>query len=171
MADFFRRDGRSHGDPDWTKCRGDEKVCAEERVDRLISGEELGEAGLHPTRGVRLHNRIWSKERITIKTILNRLRKLEEGFLPPVETEAGRRVREASEKLRQRMVAAEARLKALGYESPQPQVPELTESEQAALSGLTLGQKIRYQAQRHRDWIAEIDGRNTAAKPTGAVQS
>jgi hypothetical protein len=120
---------------------------------------------LHPTRGVRRHNPIWSKERTTIKTILNRLRKLEEGLLPPVETEAGRRVREANEKLRQRMAAAEARMKAWGYEKPT--IPELTESERAALSGLTLGQRIRYHAQRQRDWTAEIDGQNMAA---GAVQ-
>jgi hypothetical protein len=58
-------------------------------------------------------------------------------------------------------------MKALGNEDSEPEMPELTESERAALSGLTLGQRIRYHAQRHRDWTAEIDGQNTA---TGAVQ-
>jgi hypothetical protein len=42
-------------------------------------------------------------------------------------------------------------------------MPELTESERAALSGLTLGQRIRYHAQRQREWIAEIDRQNTAS--------
>jgi hypothetical protein len=96
-----------------------------------------------------------------MKTILNRLRKLEIGYLSPVETEAGRRPRETNEKLRQRMAAAEARMKALGYEKPT--MPEPTESEQAAIAGLTLGQRIRYHAQRQREWIAEIDGQNTAS--------
>jgi len=64
-----------------------------------------------------------------MRTILNRLRKLEHGHLSPVETEAGRRAREANEKLRQRMAAAEARTKALGYEYPEPQMRELTASE------------------------------------------
>jgi hypothetical protein len=65
------------------------------------------------------------------------------------------------------MAAANARLKALGDESTERQMPELSERERVALSGLTLGQRIRYHAQRNRDWAAEIDGRNTA---TGAVQ-
>ena len=102
-----------------------------------------------------------------MKTILSRLRKLENGHMSPVETEAGRRAREANERLRHRMAAADARMKAWGFESPVPTMPELTESERAALTGLTLGQKIRYHAQRHRDWTAQIDGQNTAA---GAVQ-
>ena len=90
--------------------------------------------------------------------------------MSPVETEAGRRAREASERLRERIAAADARMKALGNEDSAPEMPELTESERAALTGLTLGQRIRYHAQRHRDWTAEIDGRNTAAEPSGAVQ-
>ena len=102
-----------------------------------------------------------------MKTILNRLRKLENGHISPVETEAGRRAREASDRLRHRMAAADARMKAWGFESPVLTMPELTESERVALTGLTLGQRIRYYAQRHRDWTAEIDGQNTAA---GAVQ-
>jgi hypothetical protein len=102
---------------------------------------------------------VWSKERITIKTILSRLRKLENGHLPRVETEGGRRAREANERLNQRLAAARVRMKALGYESPELMMPELTGSERAALTGLTLGQRIRYHAQRHRDWAAEIDGR------------
>jgi hypothetical protein len=65
------------------------------------------------------------------------------------------------------MTAAEARMKAWGFESPVLTMPELTGSERAALTGLTLGQKIRYHAQRQREWIAEIDGQNTAG---GAVQ-
>jgi hypothetical protein len=108
----------------------------------------LGLSRAYPTRGVRHHNGIWSKE-LTIRTILNRLRKLEEGLLPPVETEAGRRVREANERLRQRMAEANARMRALGHESG-PKMPELTESERAALSSLTLGQRIRYHTQRHQ---------------------
>jgi hypothetical protein len=100
-----------------------------------------------------------------MKTILNRLRRLENGHISPVETEAGRRAREASDRLRHRVAAADRRMKALGYK--RPEMPELTESERAALTGLTLGQRIRYHAQRHRDWTAEIDGQNTAA---GAVQ-
>jgi len=83
---------------------------------------------------VRCHHRIWSKEVTTTKTILSRLRKLENGRLCPVETEGGWRVREANERLCRRMAAAEARMKALGYESPAPKMPELTESERAALS-------------------------------------
>jgi hypothetical protein len=74
--------------------------------------------------------------------------------LPAVETQAGRREREASERLRQRIAAANARMKALCYESPN--MPKLTESERAELSRLTLGQRIRYHNQRHRDWMAEI---------------
>jgi hypothetical protein len=58
-------------------------------------------------------------------------------------------------------------MKALGYQSPELQMRELTESERAALPGLTLGQRIRYHAQRQREWNTEIDGQNTAA---GAVQ-
>lgn len=102
-----------------------------------------------------------------MRTILNRLRKLEHGHLSPVETEAGRRAREASDRLRHRMAAADARMKALGNEESEPEIPELTGRERAALTGLTLGQRIRYHAQRHRDWTAEIDGQNAAA---GAVQ-
>jgi hypothetical protein len=102
-----------------------------------------------------------------MKTILSRLRKLENGHTSQVETEAGRRAREASDRLRYRMAAADARMKALGNEGSEPEMPELTGSERAALTGLTLGQRIRYHAQRHRDWTAEIDGQNTAA---GAVQ-
>jgi hypothetical protein len=83
-----------------------------------------------------------------MRTILNRLRKLEHGHLSPVETEAGRRAREASERLRKRMAEANARMKALGHESPGPKMPELAESERAALSGLTLGQRIRYHTER-----------------------
>ena len=97
---------------------------------------------------------------------MNRLRKLENGHLSPVETEAGRRAREANERLCRRMAAADARMKACGFESPVLTLPELTGSERAALTGLTLGQRIRYHAQRHRDWTAEIDGQNTAG---GAV--
>jgi len=142
----------------------------EQQGERVVNTSR-NRAGLHPTRGVRLDSRIWSKGRM--KTILNRLRKLEKGLVPPlglvppVETEAGRRAREANEKLCQRIGAAEARMKALGYECPEPQMPELTESEQAALSRLTLGQRIRYHAQRQRECIAEIDWHNTVA---GAVQ-
>ena len=106
-----------------------------------------------------------------MKTILNRLRKLEHGHVSPVETEAGRRVREANERLCRRMTAAEARMKALGYESPAPKMPELTERERAALSGLTLGQMIRYHTQRRRDWMAEIGWRNTTAgRSSDAIQ-
>ena len=61
------------------------------------------------------------------------------------------------------MTAAEARMKALGYQPPELQMPELTESERAAFSCLTLGQRIRYHAQRQREWNTEIDGQNTAA--------
>jgi hypothetical protein len=99
-----------------------------------------------------------------MRTILNRLRKLEKGHLSPVESEAGRRAREANEWLCRRMTAADARMKAWGFESPVLTMPELTGSDRAALTGLTLGQRIRYQAQRHRDWTAEIDGQNTAAE-------
>jgi hypothetical protein len=98
-----------------------------------------------------------------MRTILNRLRKLEHGHLSPVETEAGRRVREANERLCRRMTAAEARMKALGYDSPELQMRELTASERAAPSGLTLGQRIRYHTKRRRDWMAEIGRRNTTA--------
>jgi hypothetical protein len=106
-----------------------------------------------------------------MRTILNRLRKLEHGHLSPVETEVGRRVREANEKLRQRMAAAEVRMKALGYESPEPQMAELSESERAAISGLMLGQMIRYHTQRRRDWMAEISWRNsTAGRSSDAIQ-
>ena len=108
---------------------------------------------------------MWSKERTTIK-ILNRLRKLEKGHEPPLETEAGRRQRKANEKLRERIAAADARMKALGNEDSEPEMPELTESERAALTGLTLGQRIRYHAERQREWNAEIDGQKAA----GAVQ-
>jgi hypothetical protein len=38
-----------------------------------------------------------------------------------------------------------------------PEVPELTESERAALSGLTLGQRIHYHTQRQRNWMVDID--------------
>ena len=103
-----------------------------------------------------------------MKTILNRLRKLENGHLAPVETEAGRRARQANERLNQRLVAASARLRALGCdEFPAPQVAELTESERADFTGSTLGQRIRYHVQRQREWTAEIDGHNTAP---GALQ-
>jgi hypothetical protein len=48
---------------------------------------------------------------------------------------------------------------------------ELTESERAALSGLTFGQSIRYHAQRRRDWLAEIRRRNTTAwRSSDAIQ-
>jgi hypothetical protein len=97
-----------------------------------------------------------------MRTILNRLRKLEHGHLSPVETEAGRRVREANERLCRRMTAANERLKALGYEDS-PEIPTLTESEGAALSGLTFRQRIRYHTERRRDWMAEIGWRNTTA--------
>jgi hypothetical protein len=83
-----------------------------------------------------------------MNTILNRLRKLEEGVRHPVEPEAGRRVRETNERLRQRMVAADARMKALGYEDSEQEMAKLTESERAALSGLTIGQRIRYHSER-----------------------
>jgi hypothetical protein len=98
-----------------------------------------------------------------MKTILNRLRKLENGHMSPVETEAGRRAREAKEQLRQRIAKANERLKALGHESAVQEMPELSESERAAISGLTLGQRIRYHAQRQREWIAEIESQNTAS--------
>jgi hypothetical protein len=62
------------------------------------------------------------------------------------------------------MAAADARMKALGNEESEPEMPELTGSERAALTGLTLGQKIRYHAQRQREWIVEIDRQNTAAE-------
>jgi hypothetical protein len=75
--------------------------------------------------------------------------------LPPIETEAGRRERAARERLRQRLAAADARMKAWGY--ARPEMPELTERERAALSGLTLGQRIRYQTQRQRDWTVDIE--------------
>ena len=62
-------------------------------------------------------------------------------------------------------------MKALGYESPELQMRELTESERAALSGLTFGQRIRYHAQRRRDWLAEIGLRNTTAwRSSDAIQ-
>jgi hypothetical protein len=96
-----------------------------------------------------------------MNAILSRLRKLEEGLRAPIETEAGRRAREANDRLNQRLAAAEARMKAWGYESPEP--PELTETQRAALSRFSLGQRIRYHAQRQREWIAEIDGHTTAA--------
>jgi len=105
-----------------------------------------------------------------MKTLLNRLRKLEEGHLPPVETEAGRRQREANEKLSQRISEANARLRALGHDSPEPQMPSLTESERAALSGLLLGQRIRYYSQRQRDWMAEIGRQNNIAGRRDATQ-
>jgi hypothetical protein len=105
-----------------------------------------------------------------MRTILNRLRKLEHGHLSPVETEAGRRVREANEKLRQRIAAADARMKAWGYETSEPETPELTETERTTLSSLTLGQRIRHHTQRRRDWMAEIDGQNAAARLRDAGQ-
>ena len=98
-----------------------------------------------------------------MRTILNRLRKLEKGHLSPVESEAGRRAREANEWLCRRMTAADARMKAWGFESPVLTMPELTESERAAFSCLTLGPRIRYHAQRQREWIAEIESQNTAS--------
>jgi hypothetical protein len=98
-----------------------------------------------------------------MRTILNRLRKLEHGHLPPVETEACRRAREANERLCQRIAKANQRLKALGHESAVPEMPELTESERATLSALTLGQRIRYHTERRRDWMAEISRRNATA--------
>jgi len=61
------------------------------------------------------------------------------------------------------MAAADARMKACGFESPVLTMPELTETERAAFSCLTLGQRIRYHAQRQREWNTEIDGQNTAA--------
>jgi hypothetical protein len=42
-------------------------------------------------------------------------------------------------------------------------MPELTESERATLSALTLGQRIRYHTERRRDWMAEISRRNATA--------
>ena len=66
------------------------------------------------------------------RTIPNRLRKLEHGHLSPVETEAERLVRQANEKLSQRLAAAEARMKAWGHESPGPTMPELTEGDRVA---------------------------------------
>jgi hypothetical protein len=92
-----------------------------------------------------------------MKTILSRLRRLENGHLSPLETEAGRRAREANDRLRHRMAAADARMKTPGYESPVLTMRELTGSERPALSGLTLGQRIRYHTQRQRDCMAEIE--------------
>jgi hypothetical protein len=106
-----------------------------------------------------------------MKTILSRLRKLENGHLPPVETEAGRRVREANERLCRRMTSAEARMKAMGYESPELQMRELTANEPASHSGLSLGQMIRYHTQRRRDWMAEIGLWNTTGRSSDAIQS
>jgi hypothetical protein len=119
---------------------------------------------------VRRHSRIWPKELTTTKTILSRLRKLENGHLPPVETEAGRRVREANERLRQRIAKANERLKAFDHESPEQQLRVLTESERMALSGLTLGQRIRHHTQRRRDWMAEIGRRNATAGSRDALK-
>jgi hypothetical protein len=105
-----------------------------------------------------------------MRTILNRLRKLEQGHLPPVEAEAGRRAREANERLRQRITNANERLKAFDHESPEQQLRVLTESERMALSGLTLGQRIRHHTQRRRDWMAEIGRRNATADSRDALQ-
>ena len=79
-----------------------------------------------------------------MRTILNRIRKLEHGHLSSAETEAGRRVRESNAWLNRRMAAAAARLKALGYE-----MPEMSEAEREELSGLSLGQAIRRRFERH----------------------
>jgi hypothetical protein len=114
---------------------------------------------------VRRHHRIWSKELTTTKTILSRLRKLENGHLSPVESEAGRRAREANERLHRRMAAANARLKALGDEYSQPEIPALTESERAALSCLTLGQRIRYHAQDSENGLRKSTGKTRPPAP------
>jgi hypothetical protein len=58
------------------------------------------------------------------------------------------------------VAAAAARLKIWGYESPVLTMPELTESEQVTLSVFTLGQRIRYHAQRQREWIVELEAFN-----------
>ena len=84
---------------------------------------------------------------------------------------ANDRVREANERLRQRIAKANERLKALDHESPEPQLRELTESERASLSGLTLGQRIRHHTQRRRDWMAEIGRRYATAGSPDALQS
>ena len=110
---------------------------------------------MHPTRGVRRHNRVWFPERTAMKTILNRLRKLENGHLAPVETETGRRAREANERLRQRMAEGDARLKAMGYE-----MPKMSEAERVELSGLSLGQAIRRRFERHVAKSKETAGQN-----------
>ena len=114
---------------------------------------------------MRRHHRIWSKELTTTKTILSRLRKLENGHLSPVESEAGRRAREANERLHRRMAAANARLKALGDEYSQPEIPALTESERAALSCLTLGQRIRYHAQDSENGLRKSTGKTRPPAP------
>ena len=97
-----------------------------------------------------------------MRMILNRLRKLEHGHLSPVETEAGRRVREANERLSRRMAAADSRLKALGYE-----MPEMSKAERGEPSGLSLGQAIRRRFERHAAKRKETEGQNTAKAALG----